>query len=35
MAYLRNAWYIAAWSDELAQAPLGRKLLDALLGRAA
>lgn len=28
MAYLRNAWYAAGWSEELADAPLGRTLLD-------
>lgn len=26
--YLRNAWYVAAWSGELADLPLGRRLLD-------
>ncbi|MCC6826704.1 MAG: aromatic ring-hydroxylating dioxygenase subunit alpha [Novosphingobium sp.] len=25
--YLRNAWYVGAWSDEVGRAPLGRKLL--------
>jgi phenylpropionate dioxygenase-like ring-hydroxylating dioxygenase large terminal subunit len=27
-AYLRNAWYVAAWSGEIVDKPLGRKLLD-------
>lgn len=26
--YLRNAWYAAAWSDEIVRAPLSRKFLD-------
>jgi phenylpropionate dioxygenase-like ring-hydroxylating dioxygenase large terminal subunit len=26
--FVRNAWYIAAWSDEVAQVPLGRRILD-------
>jgi vanillate O-demethylase monooxygenase subunit len=26
--FLRNAWYIAAWSDELGQAPLARRICD-------
>ena len=28
MTCLRNAWYVAAWADELGDAPLGRALLD-------
>ena len=28
MEYLRNTWYVAAWSEELGLEPLGRKLLD-------
>ena len=27
-AFLRNSWYIFAWSDEIADAPLGRTILD-------
>jgi len=27
MAYLRNTWYVAAWSDEVVAKPLGRKIL--------
>ena len=27
MAYLRNTWYVAAWSDEVGAKPLGRKIL--------
>jgi len=27
-AYLRNAWYVAAWSGEISHTPLGRRLLD-------
>jgi phenylpropionate dioxygenase-like ring-hydroxylating dioxygenase large terminal subunit len=27
MAYLRNTWYVAAWSDEVGEKPLSRKLL--------
>lgn len=27
MAFLRNAWYVAAWEDEIGEAPLGRTLL--------
>jgi vanillate O-demethylase monooxygenase subunit len=27
MPFLRNAWYIAAWADEIADGPLGRVLL--------
>jgi phenylpropionate dioxygenase-like ring-hydroxylating dioxygenase large terminal subunit len=26
--FIRNAWYIAAWSDEIAGAPFGRRILD-------
>ena len=26
--FLRNAWYIAAWADELKEKPLGRRILD-------
>jgi phenylpropionate dioxygenase-like ring-hydroxylating dioxygenase large terminal subunit len=26
--FVRNAWYIAAWSDEVAERPLGRRILD-------
>ena len=26
--FLRNAWYIAAWTDELKEKPLGRRILD-------
>ena len=26
--FLRNAWYIAAWSDELRDKPLGRRICD-------
>ncbi|HLI79789.1 MAG TPA: aromatic ring-hydroxylating dioxygenase subunit alpha [Candidatus Binataceae bacterium] len=25
--YVRNAWYIAAWSDEVAERPIGRRIL--------
>ncbi|HXM89333.1 MAG TPA: Rieske 2Fe-2S domain-containing protein [Candidatus Acidoferrum sp.] len=25
--FVRNAWYIAAWSDEVAQSPVGRRIL--------
>jgi len=28
MPFLRNCWYVASWSSELASAPLGRRLLD-------
>lgn len=28
MAYLRNAWYVAAWADELAGGMLARRLLE-------
>lgn len=28
MTYLMNAWYAAGWSEELADKPLGRRLLD-------
>jgi len=28
MPFLRNAWYVAGWADELADAPLARTLLD-------
>lgn len=28
MAYLRNTWYVAGWSDELADGMLARRLLD-------
>lgn len=28
MIYLRNAWYLAAWADEVGEAPLARTLLD-------
>lgn len=27
MAFLRNCWYVAAWSKELSEAPLGRRIL--------
>ena len=23
--FIRNAWYVAAWADEINQAPLGRR----------
>ena len=26
--FVRNTWYIAAWSDELTDAPLGRRICD-------
>jgi vanillate O-demethylase monooxygenase subunit len=26
--FLRNAWYIAAWADEVSDAPLGRRICD-------
>ncbi|HEX4112267.1 MAG TPA: aromatic ring-hydroxylating dioxygenase subunit alpha [Stellaceae bacterium] len=26
--FIRNAWYVAAWGDELAQAPLARRICD-------
>jgi len=26
--YLRDAWYVAAWADEIGQAPLARRILD-------
>ena len=26
--FLENAWYVAAWSEEVGDKPLGRKLLD-------
>jgi vanillate O-demethylase monooxygenase subunit len=25
--FVRNAWYIAAWSDEIASRPLARRIL--------
>src|SRR5690606_24198568 len=28
MSFPKNAWYAAAWSDEVARAPMGRRLLD-------
>lgn len=28
MPFLRNAWYVAAWDEELGEAPLSRTLLD-------
>ena len=28
LTYLHNAWYAAAFADEVAEKPLGRKLLD-------
>ncbi len=26
--FIRNAWYIAAWADELGQKPLARRICD-------
>src|SRR5882724_6184743 len=26
--FIRNAWYIAAWADELGQTPLARRICD-------
>ncbi len=31
MSYLRNAWYPAAWSEELGDEPLARTFLDELV----
>ena len=28
MPFLRNAWYIAAWAEEVTDGPIGRRLLD-------
>src|ERR1700730_12007585 len=28
MPFLRNCWYVASWSSELASVPLGRRILD-------
>ncbi len=28
MAFLQNCWYVAAWSDEIGETPLGRRILD-------
>ena len=28
MSYLREAWYCAAWADEVTRKPLGRRILD-------
>jgi len=28
MTFLRNSWYIAAWSNEVTEQPLGRRILD-------
>ena len=24
--FIRNAWYVAAWADEIGEAPLGRRI---------